>query len=151
MWLCGQTQQWKDNRTAHSAATQRNKVEWNSTLRDSETDQSKQNCVQCGSETEEICMNCPNSIKGAPTSKTRRSTCRSWQTNQMDSADVLYAATQLLFPTCNITITAESYRPRLGMYEVSKLQAWEAHSLKVIITVLCKTFKQDAVLLRLYC
>ena len=52
----------------------------------------------------------------------------------MDSADVLYAATQLLFPTCNITITAESYRPRLGMYEVSKLQAWEVHSLKVIIT-----------------
>ena len=69
----------------------------------------------------------------------------------MDSADVLYAATQLLFPTCNITTTAESCRPRLGMYEVSKLQAWEVHSLKVIITVLCKTFKQDAVLLRLYC
>ena len=53
----------------------------------------------------------------------------------MDSADVLYAATQLLFPTCNIMITAESYRPRLGMYEVSKLQAWEVHSLKVIITL----------------
>ena len=72
--------------------------------------------------------------QGAPTSKTRRSTCRSLQTNQMDSADVLYAATQL-FPTCNITIAAESYRPRLGMYEVSKLQAWEVHSLKVIITL----------------
>ena len=53
----------------------------------------------------------------------------------MDSADVLYAATQLLFPTCNITITAESYRPRLGVYEVSKLQVWEVHSLKVIITI----------------
>ena len=52
----------------------------------------------------------------------------------MDSADVLYAATQLLFPTCNITITAESSRLRLGMYEVSKVRAWEVHSLKVIIT-----------------
>ena len=52
----------------------------------------------------------------------------------MDSADVLYAATRLLFPTCNITITAESYRPGLGMYEVSKLQAWEVHSLKISIT-----------------
>ena len=52
----------------------------------------------------------------------------------MDSADVIYAGTQLLFPTFNTTITAESYRPRLGMYEVSKLQAWEVHSLKVIIT-----------------
>ena len=52
----------------------------------------------------------------------------------MDSADVLYAATQLLFPT--ITVTVESYRPRLGMYEVSKLKAWEVHSLKVIIAVL---------------
>ena len=52
----------------------------------------------------------------------------------MDSVDVIYAATQVLFPTFNTTITAESYRPRLGMYEVSELQAWEVHSLKVIIT-----------------
>ena len=85
-----------------SAAMQRNKVEWNSTPRGSETDQSKQNCVQSGSETEEICINCPTRSKAhrqvkhvgvqADLDRQIKWTVLSPVHGQCDS-DVLYAAT----------------------------------------------------------